>query len=203
MFPHLYLKQEIRLHSCPQCTSKRHHHHVMLLRITKVPAWGKRMRKTTKASVCPNSLGRQATSSCFPSLSTVTSPTSMWHQTSVPLPSECNDSLQLSQMEWLVHHKLVWSCIISVEQASSRKKIVRVGKKEATNLSLQKYSSLTFIMHLPNQKAEGNKIKKKGNLIAILDNIIVQTVQTISWSCNTTLFGEKKSVGCTVSMLSL
>lgn len=58
----------------------------------------------------------------------------------------------------------------------------RVGKKEATNLSLQKYSSLTFAMHLPNQKAEGNKKKKKkkGNVVAILDDTNVRTMQTNS-----------------------
>lgn len=41
-FPHIYLKHEVRLHFCPQHTSKRHHRHVLLLRDHQRNSMGKK-----------------------------------------------------------------------------------------------------------------------------------------------------------------
>lgn len=41
-FPHIYLKHEVRLHFCPQHTSKRHHRHVLLHRDHQRNSMGKK-----------------------------------------------------------------------------------------------------------------------------------------------------------------
>lgn len=91
----------------------------------KAPARGKihqRIRKTTQSSICPNSL-RSVKPPPHVSYLWAQLPARLanFHQPNAPLPSECRDSIQLSQKELLPHHKLVWSCIMCVEQTSSRK----------------------------------------------------------------------------------